>query len=215
MKRLSESQQAQWLVAIKERGGGWGAAMQSLYDAYRPLLLRRFRGKGFAVSEAEDLLHDLMMRVVERAGQFTATEESCVSAWIHTIGTNLMADRWRARAREMRLGDDEDPPNEDAADDRLEVASVVAPLGQDGRETSVAAAREAAIVWCVRAALRRFGRHHPAVADALNLAALEGWSMKSLAQFIGRNPGATREFVHQGRKKLHPYLKPCRALLDE
>jgi RNA polymerase sigma-70 factor (ECF subfamily) len=53
----------------------------------------------------------------------------------------------------------------------------------------------------------------PERAESLTLATVEGWSMNDIAAFLGRSPGATREYVSQCRKLLRPFLEHCRDYL--
>src|SRR5262249_30397400 len=96
-------------------------AIAELYDRYAPtalaLALRIVRDR----NEAEDVLHDAFVAVVERADQFRP-ERGSVVAWLITTVRNAALDRSRRRARRAQIVDEElrhEPP-ESAADPELE-----------------------------------------------------------------------------------------------
>ena len=62
---------------------------------------------------------------------------------------------------------------------------------------------------CIRHAFKLFADTEPDRARALSLHA-EGHDQQDIAATIGRNPGATREYISQCRKKLNALLdKHC------
>ena len=66
---------------------------------------------------------------------------------------------------------------------------------------------------CVKIAKIAFEKDHPERAKAIELSAIEGWTIKELAVFLDRSEGATREYLSQCRKFLKPYTEPCREYL--
>ncbi len=82
--------------------GGDIEAVGELYDRYVPVLfplaLRIVRDR----AEAEDILHDALLTVRERASQYTADRGS-VAAWLVTLVRNLSIDRMRRRERRGAL----------------------------------------------------------------------------------------------------------------
>ncbi len=81
-------------------------ALAVLYDRYATLAL------GMAIkivrdqNEAEDVVHDAFIAVVERVDQFRAERGSLV-AWLVTMVRNLALDRARRRTRRAQILDDE------------------------------------------------------------------------------------------------------------
>ena len=66
---------------------------------------------------------------------------------------------------------------------------------------------------CVKIGFAEFKKKHPKCATALELAAIQGWSMKELAPYLDRTEGATREHLRQCRKALRPYIEHCNDYL--
>lgn len=85
---------------------GDDAAVAELYDRYSPVAL------GLAVKiirdpiEAEDVVHDAFVAIVERADQYRP-ERGSVVAWLVTTVRNLSLDRSRRRVRRAQITDEE------------------------------------------------------------------------------------------------------------
>lgn len=85
---------------------GDDAAVAELYDRYAAMAL------GLAIKivrdaqEAEDVVHDAFVAIVERADQYRA-ERGTVAAWLVTTVRNLALDRTRRRTRRAQITDDE------------------------------------------------------------------------------------------------------------
>lgn len=125
--------------------GGDEAAVAELYDRYAPLAL------GLATKivrdplEAEDVVHDAFVAVVERVDQFDEGRGSVV-AWLVTTVRNLALDRTRRRTRRAQILDEElrHEPNEPSADpeqltglegERARVRAALATLSPPQRAT--------------------------------------------------------------------------------
>jgi RNA polymerase sigma-70 factor (ECF subfamily) len=99
------------LVMARIRAGD-DSALAVLYDRYATLAL----GMALKIirdqSEAEDVVHDAFIAVVERVDQFRADRGSLV-AWLVTMVRNLALDRARRRTRRAQILDEElrhEPP---------------------------------------------------------------------------------------------------------
>jgi RNA polymerase sigma-70 factor (ECF subfamily) len=85
---------------------GDDSGLEELYDRHAPFVL------GVAMKilrdpvEAEDVVHDAFVAVVERADQFRP-ERGTVIAWLVTTVRNLALDRARRRTRRAQITDDE------------------------------------------------------------------------------------------------------------
>src|SRR3954470_7573000 len=80
--------------------------LAELYDRYAPvalgLALKIVRDQG----EAEDVVHDAFIAIVERADQYREDRGSVV-AWLVTTVRNLALDRARRRVRRAPITDEE------------------------------------------------------------------------------------------------------------
>jgi RNA polymerase sigma-70 factor, ECF subfamily len=106
--------------AMRRIREGDEAAIGELYDRYSPvalgMALKIVRDEG----EAEDVVHDAFVAVVERADQYRP-ERGSVVAWLVTTVRNLALDRARRRIRRAQITDDElrHEPAEPIADPEL------------------------------------------------------------------------------------------------
>ncbi|MEO7329174.1 MAG: sigma-70 family RNA polymerase sigma factor [Minicystis sp.] len=137
------------------------AAVAELYDRYAGVAL------GLALkivrdqSEAEDVVHDAFITIVERAHQYQP-ERGTVIAWLITTVRNLSLDRARRRVRRAQITDEElrHEPKEPIADPEQ--------LSWVDRERAL-----------VHAALARLS---PAQRETLEVAFFEGLSYPEIAQ---------------------------------
>jgi RNA polymerase sigma-70 factor (ECF subfamily) len=92
-------------LAMRRVRDGDEAAVTELYDRYATTAL------GLALKilrdqvEAEDVVHDAFIAIVERADQFRAERGSFV-AWLATTVRNLAVDRSRRRIRRAQITDE-------------------------------------------------------------------------------------------------------------
>ncbi len=125
--------------------GGDMGAVGELYDKYNstlfPLALRIVRER----AEAEDVVHDALLMVRERAAQYTPDRGS-VAAWLITLVRNLSIDRTRRRTRRGALARNEaksaeradtQTPEIQASDeaDRVRVRNALSKLPEAQRQT--------------------------------------------------------------------------------
>ena len=82
------------------------AALAVLYDRYATLAMGMALKIVRDQSEAEDVVHDAFVAVVERVDQFRPERGSLI-AWLVTMVRNLALDRARRRVRRAQITDDE------------------------------------------------------------------------------------------------------------
>ncbi len=93
-------------LAMRRICAGEDEGVAELYDRYAPVAL------GLALKivrdevEAEDVVHDAFIAIVERADQYREDRGSVV-AWLVTTVRNLALDRARRRVRRAQITDDE------------------------------------------------------------------------------------------------------------
>ena len=85
---------------------GEDAAVAELYDRYAPVALGLALKIVRDAQEAEDVVHDAFVAIVERADQYRA-ERGTVVAWIVTTVRNLALDRTRRRTRRAQITEEE------------------------------------------------------------------------------------------------------------
>ena len=84
---------------------GDDSAIALLYDRYAPLALGLATKIVRDALEAEDIVHDGFVAIVERADQFDENRGSVV-AWLVTTVRNLAVDRARRRTRRAQIVDE-------------------------------------------------------------------------------------------------------------
>jgi RNA polymerase sigma-70 factor, ECF subfamily len=98
-----DAEDASVMARIRE---GDESALAALYDRYATLALGMALKIVRDQNEAEDVVHDAFIAVVERVDQFRAERGSLV-AWLVTMVRNLALDRARRRTRRAQIMDDE------------------------------------------------------------------------------------------------------------
>jgi RNA polymerase sigma-70 factor, ECF subfamily len=85
---------------------GDDSALSELYDRHAPFVL----GVALKIvrdqNDAEDVVHDAFIAIVERADQFRPERGSLI-AWLVTVVRNLALDRARRRTRRAQITDEE------------------------------------------------------------------------------------------------------------
>ncbi len=89
---------------------GDASAVADLYDRYKRTALGLALKIVRDTEEAEDVVHDAFMTIVERAHQYHA-ERGSVAAWLLTTVRNLSLDRTRRRTRRAQISEFELKPS--------------------------------------------------------------------------------------------------------
>jgi RNA polymerase sigma factor (sigma-70 family) len=182
------------LSKIQAGGRGVGLGTTELYESYRRPFLAYFQRNSMDLAQSEDLLQEVFINVVRRAGEFRS--ESSVSTWLWTIARNKLIDHTRSRRPEVNLDDEGWAAVENSLAHKLDEDTAHHSLDE-----------------CVSKAFQIFASQAPDRAEALRRLTLDGWSIEQVAAFIGRTPGATREYLSQCRKKFKSFLEPCKEFI--
>ena len=89
------------ILAMKRICAGEDAAVADLYDRHAPMALGLALKILRDAQEAEDVVHDAFVAIVERADQYKP-ERGTVVAWLVTTGRSLSLDRTRRTTRRPR-----------------------------------------------------------------------------------------------------------------
>ena len=77
--------------------GGSERALEEIYQRYSQPLLRYFyRMLWQDKNKAEDFLHDLFIKIMERQGQFDSSKK--LSTWLYSIANNMCKNEYRKQA---------------------------------------------------------------------------------------------------------------------
>jgi len=162
----------------------------ALFGRYSLPFKRYFIKHGLSFADAEDLVQESFVSIVRHCKKFR--NECDIKLWLWKIARNTMLSQFRKKKHHYE--------DIDEMVDCLPAKEIpeCASLSLDE---------------CVKNALMHFGKEQAEKAETLTLAAVQGWSMQELAEFLGRTLGATREYVSQCRKHFKPYLESCREFL--
>ena len=168
-----------------------------LYQAYARKFLGYFMRNRMLREVADELVQDTFVKIVASCDEYRG--DGPLEAWLWRIARNTLISHVRRDTPEdhgLSLNDEELEPAL-SAHPALHVSSAVG----DGLEP------------CVDRAFAEFAAHHPARAESLRLATVEGWNTEEIAQYLGRTSGAAREYLSQCRKLVRPFLERCREFL--
>ncbi len=173
-----------------------------LYSNYGAKIIGRYQNNyGMSKEQAEDMLHNVFEKIIRKIDTYAG--EGKFSSWLWRIVDREFINEIRKISKQPKI---KQPviadPDTEVDPDPWPQNDPAPPIELDLRK-------------CVHQAFLRFTNGQVERAYALEQTALNGWDMKSLAYFLGRTPGATREYVSQIRKKLEPFLEPCREFLDD
>jgi len=106
-----EAADEQLMIAYRD---GEAAAFETLYARHKGPLYRFVLRSVKARGEAEELFHDIWLRVIEARDRYTPSAR--FTTWLYTIAHNRVVDHWRRRGLKLAsLDDPDDPPPEPAA----------------------------------------------------------------------------------------------------
>ncbi len=160
-------------------------SLEALYHSHYRKLTGYFRRCGVNDAVAVELAQDAFVNAYRGLPNFKG--QSKLSTWLWTIARNVLLAYVRSSPSIQSTGELVDPDSLTNGDD-IHLS--------DMRDS-------------IRRGFATFAREHPERAQVLYLAAVEGWSINELAEFLGRTPHAATEYLSQCRIKLKPYLADC------
>jgi RNA polymerase sigma-70 factor (ECF subfamily) len=109
-----EAADEELMIAYRD---GEAAAFETLYARHKGPLFRFVLRSVKARGEAEELFHDVWLRVIEARERYTPSAR--FTTWLYTIAHNRVVDHWRRRGLKLTSldarEDPDDPPFEPAA----------------------------------------------------------------------------------------------------
>ncbi len=145
--------------------------------------LARFLSAAGAAEDVDDLVQETFLRAFRRIETFKGA--SSFRTWLMTIGSNILKDAWRRRARRPVV----------ALEDRE-----IVDLTSDPQGDAVAEDLAARLGACVKN-LPRLQR------DVSLLRAQQGMQYEEIAGALGTTPGAARVHYHHAIKRLKALLE--------
>jgi RNA polymerase sigma-70 factor (ECF subfamily) len=148
----------------------------------------------FSHEDAEDMVHDVFIKIAS-VRQVSVHGIQNGRAYLYRALHNRLVDFLRAKRptiSEAQLSTDSD------TDDGSGWDIISGELGIDEDNTG--------FLLCFQGALHSFYDQDWEAGTAIDLAAIEGFSGKELAEVLGRTYGATREFLSQCKSKFQKIL---------
>lgn len=169
---------------VRRAQKGDSSAMAEIYEANVEAVYRFIAFKVGDRQEAEDLTHDVFLKVVESIGSFH-WRDITLRAWIFRIAHNLVVDTLRRRSRRPTVAlDDEMPlpaPDDPAAEAELKVSM---------EQVMVA-----------------MSQLTEAQRQAVTLRFSAEMSIEEVAQVMKKKPGAIKALQHSGLASLRRLLR--------
>jgi RNA polymerase sigma factor (sigma-70 family) len=186
---------AESLKLIAAGGRPAEAALTALFRKYRKPLLGFLIRRGVDAPTAEDLVQETFIKVAKSAGAFR--RDAMASSWIYSILRNVHLDHLRKPKHEVNLDEEGWNIVEAGQED----------VGADRPDQNL---ERRQLDDCLDTQYRAFMSEQPAAAAALQKVTEHEWSIREVAQFLGRTEAATKEYLSQCRKKLRMFFDPCR-----
>jgi len=161
-------------------------AFRSIYRALQPGILRYVRG--LVGEDAEDVASEAWAQVARDIGDFPGDADG-FRRWVVTIARNRALDHLRRRRRRP-------PASVAAAFDELEDRA-----SDDDTEKRVLEAV------ATNAAVALIGSLPQEQAEAVLLRVVVGLDVASVAEILGKRPGAVRTATHRGLRRLADLLE--------
>lgn len=184
-------------------GGDRAALSQALllhYDSLRGHIAGRISGELKRLVDADDILHQTMVRAAQGIGRFEPRHEGAFRGWLKTIADNLIKDAQKRKRRERRAVAQDDPPP--GAGQNSSWAALVERIAGDVDSPSVNT-QQKDNVRRLRAALAALPDEHREIIERYYL---QGESLAEIAQALGAAKGAIRAKCYRARKRLRELM---------
>jgi RNA polymerase sigma-70 factor (ECF subfamily) len=140
--------------------------------------------------DADDLLQDVFLRVIQQLGKLRSTDRP--EAWLFKIARNALHDSLRARLRR---------------DGRTDALEVDLPAQTD---VTADEAAEAELAPCLTAMVERLAEPYR---TAITLTSLQGMTQADAARQLGISISGMKSRVQRGRERLRQMLVTCCAIV--
>ena len=186
----------------------------------------RFKYKGVPNDLCEDLLQEVLIKIIKGANSFHGTggfTDNSASVWMNRIAQNCLNDYFRSNLKTIKLSTSELKVKFGSIDDEAWMNSnsgIQANLTNEHQllksENDIFRQQELrnqeiSLEECIGDGLEKFTDDEPDRARALTMQ-MDGESIESIARRINRSIRASTEYLSQCRKKLKPYIEKCSNL---
>lgn len=170
------------------------------YDGLRSHIAGRISGDLKRLVDADDILHQTMVRAAQGIGRFEPRHEGAFRGWLKTIADNLIKDAQKRKRRERRAVAQDGPPR--GAGQNSSWAALVERIAGDVDSPSVNTQQQDN-VRRLRAALAALPDEHREIIERYYL---QGESLAEIAQAMGGAKGAIRAKCYRARKRLRELM---------
>ncbi len=179
--------QQKLLNQIRLGGAAKEKAIEELYKHFSPMIYGYYARSGINIDDVKELVQNVFVQVIRKIHAFRG--DSKVSTWLGTVARNERLMYFRKKQ----------PVFEDISAHPLEGDE---PSGEHCYS-------QKSMEECVQDGFRKFAKAERDKAEVLRLVNWYGWSIKDVAEHLGKKLGATREYLSQSRKKLKPFIAHC------
>ena len=176
--------------AVEDIRAGKQEGTTYLYNKYERLLRSFCKNKcGVSNEQAEEVVQETFIRFIKHIRKNKPPEN--VRGFLFIIGRN---ECYRLCSKKL------DNPSQPSGE------------GLNNIPSDINIEEQILLLDCLSKALKEFEKQEKNAKKCLKILTLvaEGWSLGEIAEKINKTYGATRESLSQCRKKLRPYLQPCR-----
>ncbi|MBI2919018.1 MAG: sigma-70 family RNA polymerase sigma factor [Chloroflexi bacterium] len=169
---------------VRRAQQGDSSAMSEIYEANVEAVYRFIAFKVGDRREAEDLTHDVFLKVIESIGSFQ-WRDITLRAWVFRIAHNLIVDTLRRRSRRPTV----------ALDDELPLPAPDDPAAEAELKVTMEQVTEA------------MSQLTDAQRQAVTLRFSADMSIEEVAQVMKKKPGAIKALQHSGLASLRRLLR--------
>jgi RNA polymerase sigma-70 factor (ECF subfamily) len=167
---------------------------EALWRDFHDQLLAYIRGRVSNAEDAEDILHDVFLRVQKSRSQLGEVRN--VAAWLYKVTSNAVIDYYRARKKATGA-------LTGLANETRDVEVPVAPGGGASEDSSEL---QAVFGGCVSSLLALLPESY---SEAVRMTDLEGVTQKEAANRLGLSTSGMKSRVQRGRAQLKDRLLEC------
>lgn len=193
------ARETRWLAQVAAGGAARSAGMHEIVKAYGRRFLRFLRARGLSVAHAEDVLQEVWLDIMNKAGEFEPGPPP--SSWLWGFVGTARKDGVRQMMRGLRTVSDNDESYADEVGQAMALLTVPSPEAAHAQDQ---------FRRCIHDALGEFRKRHANEAWLLHAQYLMAWSIEQVAACRRSSVGAARQFLHEARQKFKPWVRHCK-----
>ncbi len=189
----------QFIQACRDGGAALDNALRGLHRDYWRALTRDAMAALGDLEAARDMVQEALIKVWSRCTQYRGDSE--LYPWIRRILRHAVIDRLRGQRPEQPLGDEHGVP---LAEVEAALRAAAGPVAHTPEQIM----SQLELEQVYRACQARFAQDQPLAASVIRWIAEDDLTHAEIGALLQREPGATREYISQCRKKARVYFHP-------